>query len=309
MEYVLSQGQDDAGILKKTGLTYLKNNLPGKAVPPFSNATGLDPSDASYLAMLGVANFSGGSEQTGLEQIAKAFSFLKIDRDSLRPLIDQMLENLLANNSLELFTQKVGDSQNSGQALLLGSAYLNLGQTDRAQKVLEDALGSTNYPRSHHLLLAKCYRLAGDFASEIKTLKAQLLLWADDPQIRARLFIAYVNAGQIDFALDSLENILPLPRYAMISPLYNFGSMSKSRNLPQLLDLEDNDAVDFLLAAARAYQTTGHPDEVITYLKLAIEKTNNTQLKATAKAQITQWETIRNKQKESAPKWPSISNE
>ena len=198
----------DRAVVLSEARTLINQDKPAAAIAeltPFAEAGRTD-----VALLLGVAYYHANDHRRAIDRLAPIADTLPPgsieQREAVQVLgLSYFLAGRFADAVPRLEATRVWASDNTELAYVLGQAYVQVGQADRARKIFAGMFGVPEGSAAAHLLCAQMMiRLESEALAETE-LKRALELDARLPQVRALLGQVALFRGRLDDAVSLME--------------------------------------------------------------------------------------------------------
>lgn len=273
---LLRLGVRTAPVYSNLGVVYLRSGRPDDAIKILERAEKLAPTVAGIRLNLGLAYF----HQREYKQASRYFSeVLLLDPDHLQARYLEGICAFMADDfqaavdSLgPLFTQEANDLE---YLFMLGISYGMLKRAEESQQVFAHLVKAGGDTPQLHLLLGKAYLALGDFKEADRELRRAS---EDGPLPYAHYYrgVLAQKQGQIDGAAEEFEQevaLIPNNPWAFKELATIKVDQGDVRGAKQLLESGVNnnpDTPDLYAALGRVYLQSANPRSAVLVLKRAI---------------------------------------
>jgi tetratricopeptide (TPR) repeat protein len=234
---------DMVGIDLNLGLAYYRRKEFSQAIPYFATVLSADPHNLQARYLKGMCHFAMDDYGAVVETLEPIAPDQKDDLGFLFALAISYGKINHEEESKKTFAQLVragGDSAN--MHLLLGKAYLDQRENDKARVELEKALTSDPKMPFAHFNLGVSYQRLGKLDQAAAEFEQEMAITPDEPWSYENRGTIYLDQGDVDHAIAMFEKALALNPRMTLS----------------------------LAGLGKAYIQKSKPEEAIPYLQRAV---------------------------------------
>jgi len=232
------------GIDLNLGLAYYRKKDYSQAIPYFATVLSADPHSLQARYLKGMCHFAADDYAAVVETLEPIASDQQDDLGFLFALAISYGKLNREEDSKKTFAQLVragGDSAN--MHLLMGKAYLDQRQNDKAQVELGKALAGDPKMPFAHFNLGVSYQRLGKLEEAAAEFEQEMAITPDEPWSYENRGTIYLDQGDADHAIAMFEKALALNPKMPLS----------------------------LAGLGKAYIQKSKPEEAIPYLKRAVD--------------------------------------
>jgi tetratricopeptide (TPR) repeat protein len=199
---------DDRSALQSLGLTHIQMREPGPAVEILTKLAGRNPRDVQTRQLLAQAFVANGQPDQAVQELEESHAAVPDDLELAFALASGYLQLKKVALAERVFAEIVKGRPVPQTHVLVGRAYRDFGEYERARAELQAALKQDPHVRRAHYYLGMVF-LTGEGMSRLEDaiaeFRAELKLTPRDPATNLSLGRALVEARREEEALPALE--------------------------------------------------------------------------------------------------------